>query len=305
MRYLYRLLAMNESSEKQIKLHRMLSSVLFGIIGSLCSGLLYGLVWLLIAIIYFSTNGYNPKPQLGINIMYVIQVFIPCVLGILIFLVDIFANWKKIREKGILHIFTFEDPFHLRVDILTLFGILCCLILIVIFNVGLLGSAAHVSDILIAILKKFTPIFTYMLGGGFTAVILEWFRRARTRYEKKSEKDSAKATQSSNVESLLEEYLKDETFQELFTQYCTKEFSLENILLYKELQELQKKSQSLSNGEISEEDFHHIHVTYFQNYSKYEVNMPSKVTRELETLWPTMNQKNSNTSNLEMTEKKE
>ncbi|KAF0971886.1 hypothetical protein FDP41_009582 [Naegleria fowleri] len=80
MRYLYRLLAMNESSEKQIKLHRMLSSVLFGIIGSLCSGLLYGLVWLLIAIIYFSTNGYNPKPQLGINIMYVIQVFIPCVL---------------------------------------------------------------------------------------------------------------------------------------------------------------------------------------------------------------------------------
>ena len=127
-------------------------------------------------------------------------------------------------------------------------------------------------EVVTSVLSSLACLFTYGLGGG-TAIVLEWRRFILKRRNAVS--DNIKQ------ESRLEELMKDDTFKELFKMYCAKEFSLENALLYEELENLKEKDDVL----VTVETFKHLFETYFQSLSKYEVNLPSPAKKELVSIY--------------------
>ena len=265
LRYLYVL--MQEASDDDMKMHKVLASVSFGIIGSIASGVIYAVIWVVIGTSYIYTHPYTDYLDNVMDVMYAVQVLVSVTIGIAIFMIDVAMNWKRIKEKGIVSFLKFDDPFHLRWDLLSMLIIFTCVIVVIIV------SAVHPThyQVVSGYMYVVSFFFSYQLAG-FTAIIFEWVRWVRGKIEGKKEKKD---------EAYLEEIMRDETFFELFKSYCEKEFSLENAKLYEALMELENKSMN-NNGMVSKEDFKQLYQTFFQSYSKYEVNIPSKVKKDLE-----------------------
>jgi len=274
LRYLYFLLA--KASDREIKVHKVLASVSFGIFGSIMAAVLNCLFWIAISVPYIYTHAYSMEANNVINIMYVIQVLVSAAIGMLFSVMDLVVNWKRIKEKGFLHMLTFEDPLHIRLDLLSIAGIFITLVVIIVLN----AVNPVYGDVAVGFVKLLTFFFVYQLAG-CTVIVLEWIRWIRVKMRLVVKTKDQLEVQLERKSSNLEEIMRDETFFELFKSYCEKEFSLENAKLYEALIELENKSMN-NNGMISKEDFKQLYQTFFQSYSKYEVNVPSKVKKDLE-----------------------
>ncbi|EFC46002.1 predicted protein [Naegleria gruberi] len=284
LRYLYRFLS--NSTDKQVKIHRILSSEWFGVLATLVCAILHVLFWLAILIPYAVVNVYESNVLFGVNVIYLLQGIIGCILGIVFMSIDIFNNRKLIKEKGLLHFFTFEDPYFLRLDIISFFIILTSLILIIIFN--LIGQ--EWADYCLGICSFISFIFIYCLGG-MTAILIEcwkFLKRKRRPIESTSQK----------IQTDIELHLKDQHFVELFKSFCEKEFSLENFLLYEHISQLRTSTLSSSDNRstnsmnsssldryISAEQFYQLWTLFFKPLAKYEVNLPGKVKKQIEIIY--------------------
>jgi len=194
----------------------------------------------------------------AVNYVGVIVVFLALILSLICVTVDMILNRKSIRKYGLMKFLLFDDPFYMRIDLMFTFFILVCLIVFV--------SVTTVS-ILLAILDLLISIQILLICSG-NVMIIELIKRIIYRNRDSSDSES--------FENLLRN---NKTLYELMVQYSTKEYSLENIKMYESLNEYYHQRKSISIDELI-----HIETEYLNSFSKYEVNVPSSVKKQVSQL---------------------
>jgi len=273
LRYLY--LILENATDRQMLVHKVLSSTTFGIIGSLLAATLHACIWILISASFIYTNPYLSQTYNYIIVMYVVQIIVFTFVGIVISITDVVIHWKTIVQNGFLHFLTFEDPFHLRSDMVSIAGVLICLNVITIKTA--LSDQEYGDDLVVGYFKMMACVCTYQLAG-FTAIIFEWLHWIRSKFNKKRDQKHSEQ-RPKDLEDLLK---RDSSFHTMFKSYCEKEFSLENLLLFDTLMRL--KNPSHSKSAMTKEEFDQFYQTFFKPFSKFEVNMPSKVKKDLDDI---------------------
>jgi len=160
----------------------------------------------------------------------------------------------------------FDDPFYVRIDLISMFALLILGLLIVVVSVVPAIPANATRS-----LNTLFSIATTLICGG-NALILEAIKKIFF---------NIKSTPISfTLDNLL---LTNKEFYELFAEYCEKEFSKENLLLWEKLRVASadfKKEESTVSMEFLQE----LDQEFFSPYSKYEVNVPSSVRKEFQAL---------------------
>ncbi|EFC38815.1 predicted protein [Naegleria gruberi] len=118
--------------------------------------------------------------------------------------------------------------------------------------------------------KVFTVVFFVMFYAiiGGTVTIAHWinkFRRLKSKYR------NAQVT-------TLESFLEDQQFREMFRTYSKNEFSLENIIMYEELEKLKK------NNKVTPQELKSLQEKFLLSSSVHEVNYPSAVKKNFQEL---------------------
>ncbi|EFC41692.1 predicted protein [Naegleria gruberi] len=184
------------------------------------------------------------------NISFVIYILVGCSLGIATVIVDCIVNWKKIKTKGLVSFLKYDDPFKVRVDLLSMI-----LLLIV--------AIIHVCDPSnLRVYFFFESVLFIFMCGGF-ALIFETFHTILRK-------------RNHQTLSELENFLKDDNFKLIFKEFSSKEFSLENIFFFEKITQL-KKQFGNSTLEISILD--EINDDFIAANSNFELNIPSNTRR--------------------------
>ncbi|KAL9642112.1 hypothetical protein ABK040_007118 [Willaertia magna] len=272
LRNMYQLV--RKSSENYIKIHKFCANPLTGIIATLFISFLYGMVWVILAIILKKTLS-NTASDLGYGILYCLCLITGVVCGVVSLIIDILLNLSKIRKKGFRYFLFFDDPFYQRLDLIALSLMVIIVILVIIFMATGFSGA-------VSITRSIGFLFAFLISGG-TAMFFEYWSFF---YNKNS-------TTTEQEISGLEMNLKNESFLKLLRDYAEKEFSLENVLLFEDLILLQSKYNS---DKVPLEEVQRIYDDYIRNLSKYEVNFPSKVRNEYTQLLHNGNTRYSFTS---------
>ncbi|KAG2388576.1 hypothetical protein C9374_000015 [Naegleria lovaniensis] len=193
------------------------------------------------------------------NTFRVIFLFVIIILGSILALIaisfDIFVNRKKIRQKGLFTFLLFDDPFYVRIDLISISLVIIVAILVILGNTIPGLAEAATSGGASAILNTVLCICCVMFCGG-TTLTIEIVKKLRNRNAKKT---------STELQDLLAENI---DLLELLKEYASKEFSIENIELFSLLKSIKSETVSLSQLEDIEKDF-------IANFSKYEINLPS------------------------------
>ncbi|KAF0984759.1 hypothetical protein FDP41_000658 [Naegleria fowleri] len=180
--------------------------------------------------------------------------------SILCLFVDAFFNLKKIRKHGFGYYFIFDDPFHMRIDILSQLFIFFISIFVVL--------DIFVWNTLIINRIGITLFFlcSLMIFGGNIMIV-------ETAISIKNRRTNGCLNCFVDRLSVLEtewvENMKDVHFRELQMKYAKNEFSLENFLLYEHLEKLEKQKV------LTVEDLHYLQTTYLSSLSPYSINLPA------------------------------
>ncbi|KAG2383164.1 hypothetical protein C9374_004501 [Naegleria lovaniensis] len=181
-------------------------------------------------------------------------------VSILCLFVDAMFNLKKIRKHGIGYYFMFDDPFHMRIDIISqlLIFFISILVILDIF----VWNTLIINRIGIALFF----LFSLMIFGGNIMMI-------ETAISIKNRRPNgcldSFADRLSVLESEWVENMKDVHFRELQMKYAKNEFSLENFLLYEHLEKLEKQKV------LTLEDLYYLQTTYLSSLSPYSINLPA------------------------------
>ncbi|KAL9652808.1 hypothetical protein ABK040_010840 [Willaertia magna] len=259
-------------SDKNIKYIKMMSSKNFGIILTIILSILYALFWFIIALILNLVLPFKDASMIGINLLYGLCVLVSIVFGILCMIIEVLANVSKIRKEGLRNFLFFDDPFYQRLDL-----IFITLIFLVVIPIPIGNQMAT------AILKTIAYCLVYFISGGTSLFFEYWTFISNHLTCCKGNKEiytNVKEGKSSEIEKKLS----NDSYFKLLRKYAEKEFSLENILLYEQLMNLKEK-YSTNGLEITKEEIEHLFKNFIEDYSKYEVNLSSKVKVEFSQIF--------------------
>nr|CAG4710127.1 unnamed protein product [Naegleria fowleri] len=190
------------------------------------------------------------------NVFFSILTGFGCGLGVLYSFIDLFANRKLIKEKGIGRYLFFDDPFHIRIDMLAfMLQVFLAILFLVITPANQTQVGSNIIRMLIAIWLLFT-------SGGF-AMMIEIYNMIRARHNSKKTRSSIEQEQG------VFEYLltTNVEFALLFKEYSKAESSIENYYLFERLMEIKK------SGRATLTQFQDIEQKFIRQYSLYEINM--------------------------------
>ncbi|KAG2383159.1 hypothetical protein C9374_004496 [Naegleria lovaniensis] len=201
-------------------------------------------------------------------------------VSILCLFVDAMFNLKKIRKHvsfyslfmawcvdnntlltGNILLLMFDDPFHMRVDIISQLLIFFTSVL-VILDV-FVWNTLIINRIGIALFF----LFSLMIFGG-NIILVEFLVSVKNR-KVKSFCVNSTIEQLSLLETEWTENMKDFNFRELQKKYATNEFSVENYLLFEDLEKLERKQR------VTFDDMTYLNTNYFTHLAPYSVNLPA------------------------------
>ncbi|KAL9646898.1 hypothetical protein ABK040_013758 [Willaertia magna] len=262
LKNLYKII--QNQKENILKINKILASTGFGLTTTFIIPFIFSSIFFIIGMSYsYSTLGttidedFIPK----LNIFLVAISFFGCILGLICVIIDFIMNRSEIKEFGVVKFLFFNDPFYLRLDLMTMTLIIIVLILTAIFSFSPNGPT-------ISILALINTIFIYMASGGNTLSV-ELFLKVKVLSSKNNIKKELDL--QTELENLLDT---NKDFYQLFKEYCEKEFSLENLLCFSSILNLKDKEK------ISTSSLREIYENYVQSLSKYEVNLPNHVRKK-------------------------
>ncbi|EFC36456.1 predicted protein [Naegleria gruberi] len=215
-----------------------------------------------LAVLYSSLS----VPQEMFIIMFAAEILYMLILAVIFFTVDLKNNGAKIiRRKGIGYFFFFDDPFYYRIDLLIM---MVMMLLIIPIIVGSLNDTLSYFIVRKVFSLIFFMMFYSIIGG--TVTIFYWIGKVKRLLFRNKEEEPL-VTQ---LESLLE----DETFREIFKSYSKNEFSMENILLYEELERLRKQRK------CTLQDLKNLFETFLSATAVHEVNFPSGIKKSYQEI---------------------
>jgi hypothetical protein len=184
---------------------------------------------------------------------------------------------KKSRGIGFLvRIFSENDPLHFRTE--SLFIILTIILVIILYSVGIvsvMNESAAMSPIVITrtviqILFMFMEILAF---GGYIFIVTlnKYIMLKRNGYMIQENNEENK---TNNTDELLE-MLRNELGYQVMYQYCQMEFSLENLLLWKDLEQLRTKNLVMTIEE-RKQTLNDIYDLYIKNNSERQLNIANK-----------------------------
>ncbi|EFC38972.1 hypothetical protein NAEGRDRAFT_73295 [Naegleria gruberi] len=245
LRNLYALIVMFPNREKMLK---MLASQKVGILMTVMLTFVISQILNLVSVYFFvnedkaATDFY--RPIIGIIILLSLWVFGGCC-----FLLDLFLQRKTIRQGGIRKFFFFDDPFYLRIDLIS-----TILPVIIAILTGIEATSNEVVDGLAGVSNTLLCFSFVQISGG-NVLMIEIFKRVKRR------KESSQLT--------WDQELTNTDLLQILKEYCEKEFSSENYEFYIKLKSLQNRKF------IKLKELQKIEAEFIRNYSKYEVNIPS------------------------------
>lgn len=238
-------------------------------------------------IIYHVVIVLAEKDIISVQAVEILYVLLNCLLSILpvishlvgfiVWTIEVILNAKNIRRKGFRWYLFFDDPLLYRVELL-IYSVVTVPLLI---SGSLIAASIFVEfykevhclpdncvtfhGLLNWFVKGFhlSPV-TWALaltsGGGFAAIVE--ISRSRT-------------TVSNEEVSEVEQNLKDDDVFDLLEMYCTREFSIENIQLYKRLLVIKQ------NQGVSHSSFQDLYKKFIVESGKYQVNVASSIRNSL------------------------
>ncbi|EFC44559.1 predicted protein [Naegleria gruberi] len=258
MRYVYmrNMYSFLSNSNKSTAFHKRILSIPFALSMSLAFILVLSIIVVLPPTVAFEIfNDNNIINGVGAGV-----IFLSLISSVSFLMVDLFLNRNNIKRYGILKFLFFDDPIYLRIDIAFQAMILIFLILYI--------SVSFVETIFPAIMDVCISISVILICGG-NAMIIEISKKIIY-------KDRTAQTQQSDLENLME---KNKEFYTLMSEYSRKEFSYENVAFYDAILDYKSSRKSLSL-----DDLKRIETEFIHPFSKYEVNLPSQVKKDLSSL---------------------
>lgn len=258
LRNLYQII----STSNHKKMHRFLASSKFGFV---FTGLFsFGLALVISSdgIFCFFTDSSTSVIFRTINLFA--YFIIGCLIAMLALVIDMVMNRKKIKQDGIMKFLLFDDPFHIRIDLISFFLIFLIALGIVI---GLLalpidGSLGPVGGFLNTV-----ACFCILMICGGNSMIVEIVNKIRFRGVEKKEQ--------SELENLL---ATNASIRELLTEYSRNEYSLENVLCFEKIRQWSNNFEQMDKT-VSLNDLLKFEEEFVRTYAKYEVNI-SHSTKE-------------------------
>ncbi|KAG2389435.1 hypothetical protein C9374_013995 [Naegleria lovaniensis] len=204
-------------------------------------------------------------------ILFALEVGFMLLFAGMFFLFDLTTSgYRTIRQKGLSYYLFFDDPFYYRVDIL--------LMSIMLLSVIPLCVGSFQDSFPFFLVRKVASVmyficFYFVIGG--TVTFAYWWNKLRgTKLYNYLCCSGSSTTASTPPQNDLELNLMDSSFREMFRAYSINEFSLENLLLYEEMEFLVRK------GKCSEQEVEKIYSKYIESRSEHEVNLPSDVKKQ-------------------------
>ncbi|EFC41580.1 hypothetical protein NAEGRDRAFT_70688 [Naegleria gruberi] len=185
------------------------------------------------------------------------------IIGLVSVIYDVITQRKSIIRDGLRKFFFYDDPFYLRVDLLTLILPVIIAITSGLENLLVDSSNTYIVQILAGIFNTLA-CFSFTLLSGGNVLIIEIYKMIANRNVKKNES--------------LEIELENSEILKIFKEYCQKEFSSENYELYIILKSLKESNV------VRLTDMKDIESQFIQPYSKFEVNIPSVCKKEFYAL---------------------
>jgi hypothetical protein len=189
--------------------------------------------------------------------LMVIEVFILLIP----FALDFLFNLKKIWNRGVINYFTSDDPLLYRFETLLILIILPCYVPYSLPSTIFKTTAGSCT---------YTVFLSIMLqliaGNGFIALI-ELFRYFKSKL---SGKNTISVEQQEDV---IVTNMKNDQFYKIFSRYCLRELSFENVEAWKVLQ------VAKDNDYIEREQFNELYSKFISNNSDIQVNISSKTKK--------------------------
>jgi hypothetical protein len=275
IRYMYKLLFRNKKQHQSVLLKSIFSKRVYSAVFVLVTIILQTMVYL-VAMILVNTRMIvkyrRGKTSLLIatpnrHLMVLVEAFILLIP----FLVDFILNLVKIKRKGIINYFISDDPLLYRFETLFIVILLPLFIPYAIYSrtdLPIFKTSAGSLSYLVFI----TIIFQLIVGNGLISLI-EIYRLILKFFRKKNSTNSKQ-----EQEDLIVSHLKNDQFFQLFSRYCLKELSYENIEIWKILQVAKE------NDCIQIEEFKQLYETFISNSSPIQVNIASKTKKTCDQL---------------------
>jgi hypothetical protein len=167
-----------------------------------------------------------------------------------------------------------NDPLYFRAE--TLLIVMTVIFTIVLYSVGI-GSVMEQSTAMSPIVIVRTVIEIIMMfmeivafgGFVFAMTLNNYIRLKRSKYEIQENEQNNK-----NEDGLLE-MIRNELGYQIVHQYCQMEFSLENLLLWKELEHLRSRNLVMTSDE-RKQTLQYINELYIKNNSERQLNIANK-----------------------------
>ncbi|KAL9657405.1 hypothetical protein ABK040_014393 [Willaertia magna] len=240
-----------------IATHKKLLDTKLGIAVSIIVPFIFSLLFLP-TLAYFKDSWLYNDSLVIQEVIVGLLVFISAALGIVCVIIDLFVNRQFLKTRGLRYILFFDDPFYVRVDLLSMVFLELLLIIIVVLSAGpiLSNVGTEVSYTIIGIINIITAFVGYMVCGG-TAVFIEVIKRLLYKFSKDKDKSGS---------HILEQILEEPAFYKLIREFAEKDFSVENILLYDKLMALKQKNT------LSLSDLEEVNTEFVESGSDFEVN---------------------------------
>ena len=221
-----------------------------------------------VAILFSNEN----VPQEMFVIMFAFEIVFMLLFALVFFIVDLASKgFKIIKRKGLSYYFFFDDPFYYRIDLLLMISLMVVIIPII---VGSISDSTPFFVVRKVFSVMFFILFYFIIGG--TVTFAHWFNKLRGFCTKRNH--------NSELTTEIESLLQDNEFREMFRSYSKNEFSIENILLFEDLEKLKQSNK------CSEQDLKSIREKFLLSSSAHEVNFPSIVKKEYDKLFEKINE---------------
>ena len=285
LRNLYQIIS--TSSHKKIL--KMLASSWFGFAFTGIGSLLVSLIVTSEGAYFFMLDNESDALIYGaVNIMAF--AIVACSVALLAMGWDLFMNRKKIKTKGVQTYLLFDDPFYIRVDLLSL---VFTFVASVVVLIGLTVFTADFTKTILGGFLNLTCSISIIMFCGGTAMAIELFKKIKYRNTTKKE--------SSDMEQLL---VTNEALHSLFTEYSKNEHSLENIKCFDTLREYSNDFKKLDKI-IPTEKLIWFEQEFIKQFSNYELNISGQTKRKFYELIDCQMQESKSVSVLSSVESQE
>ncbi|KAL9642949.1 hypothetical protein ABK040_010642 [Willaertia magna] len=251
------------SNTKRIYFHKILSSTWMGIFISIILTFLTITILFPSCLFYFKTIYLKSSFQIIRNVFLGVIIVLGIFCSLIASVIDIYFNREIIKKKGFFNFVFFDDPFYVRIDMMS--------IVLLLILLGPFLAPTRV-EALVGLFRMVMGIVGYFLCGG-TAMVIEIVKVIKLKVYKKLKKNNS-IDSNNNQQGEFDSLLSDISFFNLLKEYCEKEFSLENIVLYEKLMELKRK------GFVTFTELQYIYDQFIKTYSAYEINLPSATKKQ-------------------------